>query len=141
MVSGIPNSWAMPSRWRTPFVEPPVAATAAIAFSIAALVTMCEGRTSWRTRVIASSPACRAAASLAGSSAGMPLRPAGDSPRNSITIDMVFAVYWPPHAPAPGHAALSIAYSSSSPILPARYAPTASNTDTIVRSWPLYVPG
>ena len=64
-----------PSRWSTPFVEPPVAATAAIAFSIAALVTIDDGRMSWRTRVIASSPAWRAAASLSGSSAGMPLRP------------------------------------------------------------------
>ena len=37
MSSGIPNSWAIASRWRTPFVEPPVAATDAIAFSSAAL--------------------------------------------------------------------------------------------------------
>ena len=40
-------------------------------------VTMSDGRMSWRTRVITSSPARRAASSLAGSSAGMPLRPAG----------------------------------------------------------------
>ena len=58
-----------------------------------------------------------------------------------MTIDIVLAVNWPPHAPAPGHAALSMSYSSSRLILPARYAPTASNTDTTVRSRPLYVPG
>ena len=56
-----------------------------------------------------SSPHRRAAASFAGSSAGMPLRPAGESPMNSITMLMVFAVYCPPQAPAPGQAALSIA--------------------------------
>ena len=67
-----------------------------------------------------SSPDRRAAASLAGSSAGMPLRPAGDSPRNSATVLIVLAVYWPPHAPGPGHAAFSISYSSSRSILPAR---------------------
>ena len=58
-----------------------------------------------------------------------------------MTIDIVFAVYWPPHAPAPGHDALSMSYSSSSESFPARYAPTASNTDTMSTSRPLYVPG
>ena len=118
--SGRFSSCASARRWSTALVEPPVAATAAIAFSIEALVTMLDGRTSWRTRVIASSPACRAAASLSGSSAGIAFRPAGDRPRNSMTMDIVFAVNWPPHAPAPGHAALSISYSSSRLILPAR---------------------
>ena len=55
-----------------------------------------------------SSPEVRAAASLAGSSAGMPLRPAGESPMNSSTMLIVFAVNWPPQAPAPGHATFSI---------------------------------
>ena len=49
-----------------------------------------------------SSPDRRAASSLAGSSAGMPLRPAGDRPRNSMTMLIVLAVYWPPQAPGPG---------------------------------------
>ena len=39
---------------------------------------------------------------------------------NSMTVDIVLAVYWPPQAPGPGHAAFSISYSSSSVILPAR---------------------
>ncbi len=54
-----------------------------------------------------SSPDVRAAASLAGSSAGMPLSPAGERPMNSRTMLIVFAVNWPPHAPAPGQAAFS----------------------------------
>ncbi len=67
-----------------------------------------------------SSPARRAAASFSGASAGIPLRPAGDRPRNSITVDIVLAVNWPPQAPAPGQAPFSASYSSSSVILPAR---------------------
>ena len=67
-------------------------------------VTMRDGRTSRRTRSITSSPDRRAASSLAGSSAGMPLSPAGESPMNSMTMLIVLAVYWPPHAPGPGQA-------------------------------------
>jgi hypothetical protein len=59
-----------------------------------------------------------------------------------MTVDIVFAVNCPPHAPAPGHATFSISYSSSSEIFPARYAPIASKTLTTVASrWPLYTPG
>ncbi len=84
------------------------------------------------------SPAWRAASSLAGSSAGMPLRPAGDRPMNSRTVDIVLAVYWPPQAPGPGQATFSTSYSSSRVILPARYAPMASNTlTTVMLRWPL----
>ena len=84
------------------------------------------------------SPVRYAAASLAGSSAGMPLSPAGESPMNSRTMLMVFAVYWPPQAPGPGQATFSTSYSSSSVILPARYAPIASNTvTTVALRWPL----
>ena len=54
-----------------------------------------------------SSPVVWAAASLAGSSAGMPFRPAGESPMNSRTVLIVFAVNWPPQAPGPGQAAFS----------------------------------
>ena len=31
----------------------------------------------------------------------------GERPIISITVDIVLAVYWPPQAPAPGHAASS----------------------------------
>ena len=55
--SGRPSSRAIASRCRTAFVEPPVAATAAIAFSIDARVRIVEGRTSPRTSSSASLPA------------------------------------------------------------------------------------
>ena len=76
-VSVIPNSAAIAGRWSAALVLPPVADTDAIAFSSESRVTMSAGRMSWRTSVITSSPARRAASSLAGSSAGMPLRPRG----------------------------------------------------------------
>ena len=120
MSRSIPNSWAIASRCRTPFVEPPVAATDAMPFSSADRVTIDDGRMSRRTRSITSSPERRAASSFFGSSAGMPLSPPGDSPMNSRTMLIVLAVYWPPHAPAPGHAAFSIPWSSSRLIFPAR---------------------
>ena len=90
-------------------VDPPVAATDAMPFSSDSRVTNVDGRTSRRTRSITSSPVLRAASSLAGSSAGIPLKPAGDRPRNSSTVDIVLAVYWPPQAPGPGHATCSTA--------------------------------
>ncbi len=102
--SGIPTSRAIASRWRTPFVDPPEPATAAIAFSNASRVRICEGRVSSRTTVITISPAARAAAALEGCVAGIPESPRGLIPRKSITIAIVFAVYWPPQAPAPGQA-------------------------------------
>ncbi len=107
MSSGIPNSWAIASMCRTPLVEPPVAAIEAIPFSRARRSTNADGRTSRRTRSITSSPVRAGGLVLPGSSAGMPFRPAGDRPMNSMTVLIVFAVYWPPQAPAPGQAAFS----------------------------------
>ena len=66
--SSMPISQAIASRWSTPLVEPPLAATPAMAFSIASRVMICEGRTSSRTSRITSSPAATAAASLSGCS-------------------------------------------------------------------------
>ena len=47
-------------------------------------------------------------------------------PRKSITSAIVFAVNWPPQAPAPGQAQLSSSCTSSSVIFPAARAPIAS---------------
>ena len=73
-------------------------------------------------------PALNAASSFSSTTAGMPLLPSGEMPRNSMTVDMVLAVNCPPHAPAPGQAESSMAFSCSALILPRPYAPTASNT-------------
>ena len=61
----------------------------------------------------------RAASSFPGSSAGMPLRPPGDSPSVSMTMLIVLAVNWPGHAPALGrHRWLICASSSTRPSTP-----------------------
>ena len=54
---------------------------------------------------------------------------------------MVFAVYWPPHAPTLGQAFFSMPWKSSCDILPAVKAPTASNGLTMVSFWPFQNPG
>jgi hypothetical protein len=51
-------------------------------------------------------------------------------------VAIVFAVYWPPQAPAPGEATASSSASSSSVMSPAAWLPTASNTSWIVTSLP-----
>src|SRR5262245_12625726 len=62
-------------------------------------------------------------------------------PRASKEDDIVLAVYMPPHAPTDGQAFFSMPMKSSSFILPAVYAPTASKADTMVRSCPFHLPG
>ena len=134
-------SCAMASRCSTAFVEPPVAATPAMAFSTAARVTIRRGRRSFRTSSITSWPARRATSSFSATIAGTPFALSGDTPSSSHTIDMVFAVNWPPHAPGPGQALFSRAPSCASVSFPAACAPTASNTSWIVTSRPSQRPG
>ncbi len=105
LVNGIPSSRAIASRWRTPFVEPPVAATEAAAFSSASRVTIWRGRRSFRSD-LHREPAglvgglVLASARAPGSRSGRRARCRGSRAR----VDIVFAVNWPPQAPAPGQA-------------------------------------
>ncbi len=69
------------------------------------------------------------------------LEPAGLRPRISKTMPIVLAVNWAPQAPAPGLACFSRSARSSSDILPAAWAPTASKTSWIVTSLPRQRPG
>ena len=62
-------------------------------------------------------------------------------PKASKAELMVLAVYMPPHEPVPGMARRSISPRSCSLIVPAVKRPTASNTLTMLRSWPWYRPG
>jgi hypothetical protein len=58
-------------------------------------------------------------------------------PIASLTDAIVLAVNIPAHEPSVGHARRSISPSSFSVIVPAAYAPTASNTLTMSRARPL----
>ncbi len=126
IVKSIPKSRAIATRCRTAFVDPPVAATEATAFSNDSFVTKERGVTLSRTSCTASRPASYAACSLSRCIAGIPFVPNGESPRKSRIVDIVFAVNWPPQAPAPGQAADSSSWSSSSLIFPAAWAPIPS---------------
>ena len=99
------------------------------------------GRRSCLTTSITSRPASSATWPFLPSSAGTIDEPTGEMPRISNASAIVLAVNWPPHAPGPGEAALSSSLSSSSSILPAAWAPTASKTSWIVTSLPLKRPG
>ena len=116
----MPSSRAIAIRCSTPFVEPPVAATQAAAFSSAARVISCEGRRSRRTTSITRRPAAIAASDLRSWVAGMPESAEGLMPRKSSAVAMVLAVNMPPHAPAPGSATDSSACSSAPVIVPPR---------------------
>ena len=74
-------------------------------------------------------------------SAGTIADPIGLMPSTSKAIAIVFAVNWPPQAPAPGLATDSSSARSSSLIVPAAWAPTASKTSWIVTSLPRKLPG
>ena len=104
MVSLTPASRATARRCRTALVEPPVVATAAIAFSNDFLVRICFGRRSFWSNAITIWPQRKAISSFLGSIAGTPLNPSGEMPRNSKAMAIVLAVNWPPHAPGPGQA-------------------------------------
>ena len=125
--SGVPASRAHASRCSTAFVEPPVAMTAAIALSKFSRLSTREGRKSSLSISTARFPAAfmtsrRRCLSIAGTRE----LPAGEMPSASNAVAMVFAVNWPPHAPAPGHATVSSSCSSSSVIFPTACRPTAS---------------
>ena len=126
IVKSMPKSRAIATRWSTAFVEPPVAATDATAFSKDSFVTSDRGVTSSRTSCTARRPSSYAASSFARCIAGMPLVPKGESPRKSRIVDIVLAVNCPPHAPAPGHATDSSSCSSASVSFPAAWVPIAS---------------
>ena len=118
-----------------------MAATPAMAFSKAVRVHTSRARMLRRTASMMTCPQRRHTSSLRLSTCGTAAVPMGARPISSITVAMVLAVNWPPHAPAPGHAWSSISSSSSSEMRPAAFAPTASNTSPILMSRPLCLPG
>ena len=63
-----------------------------------------------------------------------------DNPNVSVMHAIVLAVKSPEQLPAPGQAHLSSSMTSSSVIIPAEYAPTASNTVIRSAGLPLYWP-
>ena len=132
-----PASLAIARRCNTALVLPPNAFVTAMAFSKAFLVMMSRGRMPRRNIFTTASPARWASLSRLVSIAGADALPGRLIPNASAIDDMVFAVNIPPHAPSPGHAAFSMSVSSSSVMVPAAHAPTASNTVVMSMLLPL----
>jgi hypothetical protein len=77
------------------------------AFSKDSLVSKFRGRISFSMQILIASAAFSHSLILAGDVAGLDEDPGRHSPMASIAVLIVFAVYIPPHAPAPGHACCS----------------------------------
>ncbi len=84
---------------------------------------MSRGLRSRSRSVRNAAPARRHSSALPGSSAGIDELYGSDRPSASIATAIVFAVYMPPHAPAPGQAWRTMSSRCSSVIVPARYSP------------------
>ena len=100
-------------------VEPPIAITTAIAFSKASRVRMRRGVRSASIARASTRADSAVLSAFSGSSAAIVDEPGRLMPSASNAEDMVFAVYMPPQAPAPGIALRSMASSSSRGSLPA----------------------
>ena len=90
-----------------------------------------------RRRLTTASPERCAQLSRRRSAAGGAAEPGKLMPSASAAEAMVFAVYMPPQAPSPGQIAFSMRVRSSSDILPALQAPTASKASMMVTCFSL----
>ena len=114
---------AIAIRCSTALVDPPTAMTIANAFSNDFRVRMSSGLRSRSRSALTAAPRARHSSTLPGSSAGIDELYGSDSPSASIATAIVFAVYMPPQAPAPGHAWRTMSTRCSSVMTPARYSP------------------
>ena len=101
-------SWAIASKCRTAFVEPPSAIKIVIAFSNAFLVKIIRVVIPRRIKLTTASPDLIAYASRLRSTAGGAADPGKERPSASPIAAIVLAVYIPPQAPSPGQIARSI---------------------------------
>mmetsp|Transcript_43047 Transcript_43047/g.78263 ORF Transcript_43047/g.78263 Transcript_43047/m.78263 type:complete len:389 (-) Transcript_43047:384-1550(-) len=130
-LSSIPAVWAMASKCKTALVDPPKAFTITMAFSKDFLVKMSSGLRSRSKRALIAAAVVLHSSRFSGDIAGLEDVNGRAKPKASIAVANVFAVYIPPHAPAPGQACLMMSRRSPSSMEPARYFPYASNVETI----------
>ena len=110
-------------------VDPPMAMSTRMALRKESLDTMSLGLTFFLTIFTMRFPVSLAICSFLLSSASAVAHPVRLRPMVSVRHAMVLAVKSPEQLPLPGHAVHSTVWSSFSSIVPALYAPTASNTD------------
>ena len=117
------NARAIAIMCNTALVDPPSAMVTTIAFSSDSRVTIRRGVKPSDSNISIIAPADTHSSTLAGSSAGVHDEYGRLKPIASMAVAIVFAVYIPPHAPAPGMAHDTIVCLSSSVIVPARNCP------------------
>ena len=110
-------------------VEHPRAISTVRAFKTASFVIMSRGQIFWRYISITAMPACFASLILSEYTAGTVPFPLSPMPRASVKQFMELAVYIPEQEPQVGQVFSSNSLTSSSVIVPAAWAPTASNME------------
>ena len=111
-------------------VDPPNTDINLKAFSIDLCVTISRGFKSLTIMFLRLSPNDMHSSFLSLLIAGFEALNGNAIPQASMAEAIVFAVYIPPHAPAPGHALrITFLYSFSS-IVPATFSPHASKAET-----------
>ena len=108
--------------------------TVTIAFSKAARVMTSRGLRSCSRRRRTARPARKHSSSFPPSSAGVEDEYGRLIPRASIAQAIVFAVYIPPQAPAPGQLSWMMVFRSSAVIRPARNSPYDCAASTMSRA-------
>ena len=99
---------AIAKKCNTALVDPPRATTSLIAFSKDFRLIISKGFKSLISRFLIALPQFSDSISLSLLLAGFDELKGKDMPKASMAEAIVFAVYIPPHAPAPGHAFLII---------------------------------
>ncbi|MNV42881.1 hypothetical protein D3C71_1345790 [compost metagenome] len=127
----------MARKCSTALVDPPVAMMTDTAFSMDSRVMMSRGQRLRRTASTSTRADSAAETTFSSSSLAIVLEYGRLMPMASKAELMVLAVYMPPQEPEPGMAHFSICLKSASGMRPIVYSPTASKTETMVRSLPL----
>ena len=122
-------------------MEPPRTVTSTIAFSNASRVRIARGRRSSSSSRRSAAPTLRHSSRFRALAAGVELLYGSVIPSASAAAAIVFAVYIPPHAPAPGQAWATTASCRASSISPAMSAPYDSNAETMSSRSPSSMPG
>ena len=127
----------MAKKCKTALVEPPRIVTNLIAFSSDSFVMTSKGLISFSSNNRIASPALIDSNFFASPVAGFDELKGKVIPKASIAEAIVFAVYIPPQAPAPGQAFSTIWSNSVSVMVPATLLPQASKAETTSNFFPL----
>ena len=129
-VNSICAAFAIAKKCSTALVEPPNTVTNRTAFSSDLRVTISDGLISFSMRCLSAAPTRAHSAVLLVETAGLELVYGKLIPKASMALAIVFAVYIPPQAPAPGQAFFTTVLNSFSVIVPATFSPQASKAET-----------